>query len=720
MKKQIVSILIAVSIILSTIPANMASATPPGPTSSEQAVLSLLDYERVWNQLAYLSTFPEKVGGSPEEIAAQAYIYQQLDEIGMDELAWETFDSQSWVHAGTSLKVISPQAIDIPVTTYGASHSIWGTNNSIPYYFGNQDGGKTLVAPVVNAGFGTAQEYAALGDLSGKIVLVHRDDEVTLWPTTVLEEAALRNVAAVIFYGYYGAYPQVDSPQGEIILPDGIKQDTVGTSIPALSISVNAADQLKELLDQGPVTLQVEGRADILDESQAQSTNVIGILRGSKYPDEYVVFSTHIDTWWTGTLDDLSGVATLLEYARVFTQARNMGIYNNERSLVFAVFGSEEFGGPQETWFNWLVGSYEYVSAHPEVVNTTVIDLNLDMLSLKKSSGRYWIEQSPEANDFVSEAVADLGYANMIGYYNPIYSWVDGWSFYAKGGATSMNILWVTNADEIYHTQLDTMGFADPEPLRISLDLYTLLGMRADHALVLPINLMETIEWAEEFLSSDADSAPSESEYFAAASAALEYLREQVLAINEYSASLTAAYTTASSGERTRIEAEAAALNQALYTARKVINVWSVGEGGTAGSWDVFLRSHQHAHDLKYVNSAITSLQRGNPKNTLNALAKVYSMEWGQFFSRETYLSVMRTFTTADLYWGDDWDQQQDYVDVQGIYLGLRDGQLTPSTARSALQTIRAEQLIPWLRTDLATLKSAWEQAADILGSALP
>jgi hypothetical protein len=95
-------------------------------------------------------------------------------------------------------------------------------------------------------------------------------------------------------------------------------------------------------------------------------------------------------------------------------------------------------------------------------------------------------------------------------------------------------------------------------------------------------------------------------------------------------------------------------------------------------------------------------------------------MEWGQFFSRETYLSVMRTFTTADLYWGDDWDQQQDYVDVQGIYLGLRDGQLTPSTARSALQTIRAEQLIPWLRTDLATLKSAWEQAADILGSALP
>ena len=253
----------------------------------------------------------------------------------------------------------------------------------------------------------------------------------------------------------------------------------------------------------------------------------------------------------------------MLEYARVFAQARQSGIYENERSLVFAVFGSEEFGGPQETWFNWLVGSYEYVSAHPEVVNQTVIDLNLDMLSLKKSSGRYWIEQSPEANDFVSQAVADLGYASMIGYYNPIYSWVDGWSFYAKGGATSMNILWVTNADEIYHTQLDTMEFVDPEPLRISLDLYTLLGMRADHAMVLPINLLETIDWAADFLSSDVDSAPSESEYFAAASTALEYLREQVIAVNEYAADLTTAYARAGVEQRDRIEDEDTDHNQA-------------------------------------------------------------------------------------------------------------------------------------------------------------
>ena len=720
MNKKITSFLIALSIIFSTTPAQTANATPPALTSIEQAVLNLLDYDRVWRQLEYLSTFPEKVSGSPEETAAQVYIYQQLEEMGMDELAWETYDSQSWVHAGTSLKVITPQEMDIPVTTYGASHSIWGINNGSPYYFGNQNDGKTLVAPLVNAGFGTAEEFDDLSEVAGKIALVHRDDDVTLWPTTVLEEAALRDVAAVIFYGYYGAYPQVDSVQGEITLPEGIKQDTVGASLPALSISVNAANHIKALLRRGEVTLQVDGRADILNEQQAQSTNVIGILRGSIYPDEYVVFSTHIDTWWTGTLDDLSGVAVLLEYARVFTQAREMGIFDNERSLVFAVFGSEEFGGPQETWFNWLVGSYEYVSSHPEVVDKTVIDLNLDMLSLKKSSGRYWIEQSPEANDFVSQAVTDLGYSSMIGYYNPVYSWVDGWSFFAKGGATSMNVLWVTNADEIYHTQLDTMEFVDPEPLKISLDLYTLLGIRAAQALVLPIDLLGTIDWAEDFLSSDVDSAPSESAYFASVSSALEYLRDQVVSINEYADNLSAAYATSSLGGQLRIETEAAALNQSLYTARKVINVWSIGEGGTAGSWDVFLRPHQHAHDIEYLDSAITSLQRGNPRNALKALERVYSMEWGHRFSREPYLNVLNLFNEADRYWGDDWDQQQDYVDVQGIYLGLREGQMSRSAARSALEAIRAEQLIPWLHEDLATLQSAWYQAAAILSACLP
>ena len=74
----------------------------------------------------------------------------------------------------------------------------------------------------------------------------------------------------------------------------------------------------------------------------------------------------------------------------------------------------------------------------------------------------------------------------------------------------------------------------------------------------------------------------------------------------------------------------------------------------------------------------------------------------------------------TDLYWGAEWDQQQAYVDVQGIYLGLRDGQMSKAEAQSALETIRSNELVPWIQEDLSTLESAWRQAADLLGTTAP
>lgn len=722
MNKKFITLFVLLLFVFSAFPALPASAAPNSLTPEEQDVLEMLDYGHAWDQLEYLSTFPEKVSGTPEEAAAQEYVYQQFLQMGFTDVVKETFDSQSWVHEGTSLKIVTPlsEDEDIPATTYGGTYSIWGTKNGKPYAFGNLNKGKTLVAPVVNVGFGTVGDFESAGDVDGKIALVRRDDNVSMWPSVVLEEAAARGASAVIFYGYYGSYPQADTAVGDATLPDAIKQDTVGGPLPAISISINSAAYIKELLADGDVRLQIEGRADLISEKQAQSTNVVAMLEGSKYPDEYVVFSTHIDTWWTGTLDTLCGVAAVLEYARVFSQAKEMGVFDNERTLVFAVFGSEEFGGPQETWFNWLVGSYEYVKSHPDRVNKTVIDLNLDMLSLKKSSGKYWIELSPEANTFVSDALSDLGLTGLISLWNPAYSWTDAWSHYAKGGVTSMTILWADNADQIYHTQLDTMEYADTEPLKISLDLYTLLAMRADHALVLPFDLSQTVDWASASLASDKSLAPSESAYFASASTVLNELKDQVTITNTYADSLRVSYATATGNEKTAIEAQAAELNQKLFAARKIINVWSLGEGGMAASWDVFLRTHQHAHDISFLDSAVWALQRGRTQNALKALKSVYSMEWGHHFSRDTYLTVMEGMMQTDLYWGAEWDQQQAYVDVQGIYLGLRDGQMSKVEAQSALETIRSNELVPWIREDLSTLELAWQEAADILGSGLP
>lgn len=85
--------------------------------------------------------------------------------------------------------------------------------------------------------------------------------------------------------------------------------------------------------------------------------NVIGIQRGTLYPDVYVVCGSHFDSFsyeayygsgnCPGADDNATGVATVLESARIMTQ------YEFEYSIIYCAFGCEEMG---------LYGSEAYAS----------------------------------------------------------------------------------------------------------------------------------------------------------------------------------------------------------------------------------------------------------------------------------------------------------------------------------------------------------------------
>ena len=84
--------------------------------------------------------------------------------------------------------------------------------------------------------------------------------------------------------------------------------------------------------------------------------NVIGIQRGTLYPDTYVVCGSHFDSFsWDayyggvapGADDNATGVASVLETARIMTQ------YEFEYSIIYCAYGCEEMG---------LYGSEAYAS----------------------------------------------------------------------------------------------------------------------------------------------------------------------------------------------------------------------------------------------------------------------------------------------------------------------------------------------------------------------
>ena len=82
--------------------------------------------------------------------------------------------------------------------------------------------------------------------------------------------------------------------------------------------------------------------------SDEAAPNVIGIQRGTLYPDIYVVCGSHFDSFsWEsmygvgnapGADDNATGVASVLESARILTQ------YEFEYSIVYCAFGCEEMG----------------------------------------------------------------------------------------------------------------------------------------------------------------------------------------------------------------------------------------------------------------------------------------------------------------------------------------------------------------------------------------
>ncbi len=684
----------------------MGSGSSSGLTPTETAVLSGLDYANAWNQLETLTGFGERVAGTSQERLAQQYVYDELGAMPMDKVVMETFPVQSWVHYGTTIDVISPTSEPIVATTYGDCFSVWGKVYSKPYAFGNADDGKTLVAPLRDVGLGTAADFDAAGDLTGVIALVHRDDDFQGWPNVPSIEAAAHHAAAVVFYGYYGSYP----------VPDGIKQDSVKGPLPAFSISPNSAYRLQALLGTGPVTLRIQGRADIISDKVARSVNVAAYLYGSTHPDEYVVISGHIDTWWSGADDDTSSIAAMLELARLISNARAAGTFVNDRTIVFASVGAEETGGPDNTWYNWLVGSYEFVKAHPEILAGLAVELNMDGVSLVKPSGKYWVENTWEVNGFVAKGISDLGLGGIVGFYNPVWSWTDAWSYAAKGGGSSIQLLWVAGYDATYHTQLDDMAEQSPATVAVTLKMHGLWALRAANALVLPIELQYTADYAVTNLKTEKAAIPAQAAQFDAAMAAAGVLRERAVAMNARADEIRAAYAIAGSdAERTAIRAQADALNRELIDARRVATVWTFGEGGLMGSWDVFLRPAQYVHDLAAVNKAIGALSKGQVGNAVVALEGVYTMEWGKYYSRGTYLELLREMMDVYLYWGADFGQQQSYVDVQGIYLGLKDGSLTRGAALSRLRSIADDQLTPWLVGDLGLLETAYLEGAGIL-----
>jgi len=107
------------------------------------------------------------------------------------------------------------------------------------------------------------------------------------------------------------------------------------------------------------------------------SENVLGYMEGTDKKDELVVITAHYDHIGrqgdqinNGADDDGSGTSSVMQIAEAFAQAKRDG-HGPRRSILFMTVAGEEKG---------LLGS-QYYTSHPVFpLESTVVDLNIDMI----------------------------------------------------------------------------------------------------------------------------------------------------------------------------------------------------------------------------------------------------------------------------------------------------------------------------------------------------
>ncbi|UIR55650.1 M20/M25/M40 family metallo-hydrolase [Sphingobacterium sp. SRCM116780] len=135
---------------------------------------------------------------------------------------------------------------------------------------------------------------------------------------------------------------------------------------PSLDISLEDYAMLYRLAEKG-IKPKVSVETASKDLGNVPSFNTIAEIKGSEFPNEYVILSAHLDSWegGSGATDNGTGTIAMMEVARILKKI----VPNPKRTILIGLWGSEEQG---------LNGSRSFVLDNPDIIEKTQAVFNLD------------------------------------------------------------------------------------------------------------------------------------------------------------------------------------------------------------------------------------------------------------------------------------------------------------------------------------------------------
>jgi N-acetylated-alpha-linked acidic dipeptidase len=398
--------------------------------------------------LQQMSSEPNHVG-SPHDKANAEMELALFKQWGWDAHI-EQFDVLYPTPTSTTLELVTPEHVTLggQEPPIAADPVLTPANlaKALPPYVAYQGDGD-VTAPVVYVNYGMPDDYEALAQrgvsVQGKIAIARYGAGWRgLKPKLAQEHGA---VGCLIYsdpaddgyaegdpYPKGGARPPSGVQRGSVVdmtmypgdpLTPGVgavpgakrlTRETAPTilKIPALPISYADATKIMAGL-QGPVVTGKErgalpiayhwGGTDAVrvhlavksDWSLKPAYDVIATLRGSVYPDQWIVRGNHRDGWVFGASDPLTGQVAEMNEAKALGALYRQG-WRPARTIVYASWDAEE---PS------LLGSTEWAETHAdELKRKALLYINTD------NNGRGFLssEGSQELQSFVDSAADDV------------------------------------------------------------------------------------------------------------------------------------------------------------------------------------------------------------------------------------------------------------------------------------------------------------------------
>lgn len=276
-----------------------------------------------------------RLSGSPQAAAAVEWSRQQMLSYGFDNVFLQEVMVPHWVRGEKEIgKIVNSKklgTVDFNVVALG---------NSV----GTGDAG--VLGQVIEVK--DFQELAQLGrkSIEGKIVFFNRPMDAKLIDTFGAYSGASNQRGSgpseAAKYGAIGVLVRSLSSFKDDVPHTGSTRYALNIpQIPAIAISTEDADLLSELLaDDKELNFYFETHCQMLED--VLSHNVVGEIKGSEFPDEYIVVGGHLDSWdlSEGAHDDGAGCVQSIEVLRLM---RALG-YKPKRTIRAVMFMNEENG----------------------------------------------------------------------------------------------------------------------------------------------------------------------------------------------------------------------------------------------------------------------------------------------------------------------------------------------------------------------------------------